>query len=145
MHGASNYKMGEIKTEHGIFTRRRSLPTCSSPISAGSDSIATTNATALDGKDTSVFVTGNFGTDIINKSANLNVFKRRTFTGEEVMCTICGRVLCNKYVLKVHERDVHMPRKMHHCNFCGRPYSTINSLRVHISTSHPCSREPLKQ
>lgn len=61
---------------------------------------------------------------------------QKPLTGDEVQCTMCGRILCNKYVLKVHMRDVHAPRSMHQCPLCGRCYSTINSLRVHISTIH---------
>ena len=61
---------------------------------------------------------------------------RRPLTGEEVQCTVCGRMLCNKYVLKVHMRDMHRPRSVHQCPHCNRCYSTINSLRVHVSTMH---------
>lgn len=57
-------------------------------------------------------------------------------TGDEVQCTFCGRILCNKYVLKVHIRDIHSPRSSHQCPHCRRSYSTLNSLRVHISTLH---------
>ncbi|KAA0202372.1 hypothetical protein HAZT_HAZT012229 [Hyalella azteca] len=62
------------------------------------------------------------------------IVQRRT--GDEVQCTYCGRVLCNKYVLKVHVRDMHTPRSSHECPHCRRCYSTLNSLRVHISTLH---------
>ncbi|XP_076055822.1 uncharacterized protein LOC143033965 isoform X7 [Oratosquilla oratoria] len=57
-------------------------------------------------------------------------------TGANLQCQYCGRVLCNKYVLKVHIRDMHGPRQSHQCPVCHRLYSSLNSLRAHMSMTH---------
>lgn len=57
-------------------------------------------------------------------------------TGEEVACGVCGKVLCNKYVLKIHVRDMHGPRQSHQCPVCRRMYASLNSLRAHMSGTH---------
>ncbi|XP_050739818.1 broad-complex core protein isoforms 1/2/3/4/5-like isoform X3 [Eriocheir sinensis] len=57
-------------------------------------------------------------------------------TGEEVACGVCGKVLCNKYVLKIHVRDMHGPRQSHQCPVCRRLYASLNSLRAHMSGTH---------
>jgi len=56
--------------------------------------------------------------------------------GDEVQCNKCGKIMCNKYVLKVHLRDMHSPRGIHRCQHCPKTYSTINSLRVHVTNTH---------
>ena len=68
--------------------------------------------------------------------------RHRAVTGDEVQCNVCGRTLCNKYVLKVHVRDMHTPRQNHQCPVCRRCYSSLNSLRVHMSTSHKHAAQP---
>ena len=68
--------------------------------------------------------------------------RQRIMTGDEVQCNMCGRTLCNKYVLKVHMRDMHSPRQNHQCPLCRRCYSSLNSLRVHMSTSHKTLGQP---
>ncbi|XP_069939696.1 protein bric-a-brac 1 isoform X6 [Cherax quadricarinatus] len=62
--------------------------------------------------------------------------RTRPPTGEEVVCGVCGKVLCNKYVLKTHLRDMHGPRQSHQCPVCHRMYASLNSLRAHMSGTH---------
>uniref|UniRef100_A0A0P4WGA9 C2H2-type domain-containing protein n=1 Tax=Scylla olivacea TaxID=85551 RepID=A0A0P4WGA9_SCYOL len=62
--------------------------------------------------------------------------RSRPPTGEEVACGVCGKVLCNKYVLKIHVRDMHGPRQSHQCPVCRRMYASLNSLRAHMSGTH---------
>ncbi|XP_076055823.1 uncharacterized protein LOC143033965 isoform X8 [Oratosquilla oratoria] len=71
----------------------------------------------------------------------------RSFTGDELACEFCGRVLCNKYVRDQHVRDVHGPKQSHTCKFCLGVYSSLNSLRKHMSTIHRQNKriEPTQQ
>ncbi|KAG7170085.1 Broad-complex core protein-like 6 [Homarus americanus] len=62
--------------------------------------------------------------------------RSRPPTGEEVVCGVCGKVLCNKYVLKTHLRDMHGPRQSLQCPVCHRMYASLNSLRAHMSGTH---------
>ncbi|XP_063612110.1 tyrosine-protein phosphatase non-receptor type 23-like [Penaeus indicus] len=44
----------------------------------------------------------------------------------------------NRYNLKKHERDMHLNRGAKFvCDLCNRQYSSLNSLQVHRSNSHP--------
>lgn len=72
--------------------------------------------------------------------------RSRPPTGEEVACGVCGKVLCNKYVLKTHLRDMHGPRQSHQCPVCHRMYASLNSLRAHMSGTHkkPQQQPPLR-
>ncbi|XP_050739819.1 broad-complex core protein isoforms 1/2/3/4/5-like isoform X4 [Eriocheir sinensis] len=59
--------------------------------------------------------------------------------GEEANeCRFCGKVCSNRYNLKKHERDMHLNRGAKFvCELCNRQYSSLNSLQVHRSNSHP--------
>ncbi|XP_066980738.1 broad-complex core protein isoforms 1/2/3/4/5-like isoform X2 [Macrobrachium rosenbergii] len=64
------------------------------------------------------------------------IARTRPPTGEEVACSVCGKILCNKYVLKTHLRDMHGPRQSMQCPVCHRMYASLNSLRAHMSGTH---------
>ncbi|XP_047484391.1 protein bric-a-brac 2-like isoform X7 [Penaeus chinensis] len=68
--------------------------------------------------------------------------RTRLATGEEVACGVCGKVLCNKYVLKTHLRDMHGPRQSMQCPVCRRMYASLNSLRAHMSGTHKKHQVP---
>lgn len=54
------------------------------------------------------------------------------------MCRFCGKMCSNRYNLKKHERDMHLNRGAKFvCDLCNRQYSSLNSLQVHRSNSHP--------
>ncbi|XP_042873117.1 broad-complex core protein isoforms 1/2/3/4/5-like isoform X11 [Penaeus japonicus] len=59
--------------------------------------------------------------------------------GEEAnVCRFCGKMCSNRYNLKKHERDMHLNRGAKFvCDLCNRQYSSLNSLQVHRSNSHP--------
>ncbi|XP_037798971.1 broad-complex core protein isoforms 1/2/3/4/5-like [Penaeus monodon] len=59
--------------------------------------------------------------------------------GEEPnVCRFCGKMCSNRYNLKKHERDMHLNRGAKFvCDLCNRQYSSLNSLQVHRSNSHP--------
>ncbi|XP_068219522.1 transcription activator GAGA-like isoform X18 [Palaemon carinicauda] len=57
---------------------------------------------------------------------------------EANVCRFCGKLCSNRYNLKKHERDMHLNRGAKFgCDLCGRQYSSLNSLQVHRSNSHP--------
>ncbi|XP_063229108.1 zinc finger protein 317-like [Bacillus rossius redtenbacheri] len=58
-------------------------------------------------------------------------------------CDYCGK-LFNKYALRTHIQDMHMPTVSEPCQFCHKLFRSRNSLRVHLSTFHrgSCGRNP---
>ena len=53
-------------------------------------------------------------------------------------CRWCAKICSSRYNLRKHERDMHVNRgKKYSCETCRREYSSLNSLQVHRSNSHP--------
>lgn len=63
--------------------------------------------------------------------------KSREGAGDPVACDQCGKVVTNKYCLKIHIESVHNPDKqVHSCDRC--PYTTTykRNLMLHIKNIH---------
>ena len=55
----------------------------------------------------------------------------------ELTCRICWTVSKSKECLKIHYRDIHSERSRPFiCEFCNKPFKSINTLRNHKSLYH---------
>lgn len=59
-------------------------------------------------------------------------------SGGQVSCPVCGKVLSNKYNLRIHVRDKHEAQAGSGptCSTCHRTFKNQNSLRVHSIKQH---------
>ena len=55
----------------------------------------------------------------------------------ELTCRICWTVYKSKECLKIHLRDIHSNSdRPFICEFCNKPFKSINTLRNHKSLYH---------
>uniref|UniRef100_A0AAY5K2E4 C2H2-type domain-containing protein n=1 Tax=Esox lucius TaxID=8010 RepID=A0AAY5K2E4_ESOLU len=49
---------------------------------------------------------------------------------EKPLCSVCGRISCNKYTFKIHERT-HTGEKPYLCSECGKGFTSKGLLMTH--------------
>ncbi|XP_076055824.1 uncharacterized protein LOC143033965 isoform X9 [Oratosquilla oratoria] len=72
-------------------------------------------------------------------SSGLIVFGDR----QDCVCPFCHKTLSDKYKVKRHIEDVHIPSShQHQCRLCHRRYKSRNTLQNHMSVYHRPPRNP---
>ena len=65
------------------------------------------------------------------KSCQLLVVSTRSST-----CTICGKILCDKFSLKKHVDTVHLTIRPFECFFCQKRFIIKSDLEAHVTNIH---------